>query len=834
MEEIEISININGARQAKSELQGVSTEMKNAGVSATQSGGSIATSFIKAEIALRALSFAFNIFKDAAKAAWSMFTGALESGADLDRLRTINEVLFANLPDDIRAATPALEDWRKELQKANASGTNAENVINGLLRNRALLPMINDLKRLNRRTGEMDTGVSAFTLKIKDLSAAMGISSSEGINKFTEAIVAGKIEMLDQLGITANIANVYRDFAASLGKTSGELTDVERQQSLFNLIIKEAEKVEGAYEATREQAAKGMNSYKDAVKGLREEFGLKFQPMYNEYVQTILTGAEKVEDYFKNDAGFATFAQNINNAVIDTASKIRGVFQLLKTGDYTKAISELMGGGDEDEPWVRFLINARDTAKNVSKVMKDNIEMDDIMGILTPSSIMAPMEAGGFFDDIKEGAVAITELFKEITASSTFQEIVKFLDLMIEGIVEFKTGIGEGFMETWQTIKDIVVDELKPAFMELWANIGQFFGSANAEGDDFKTIMKDVGQVVGKVVGFLVIGFVKIVTWIIKAVNWFLEMREAVRMFVDTQTKKFEAFITKIESIPVIVKQAWEALKLHVQQKVNEIVLFIKSIPDKILFHIGETIANIVIGIKALPGLIEAGISAVVANIKLAFETAKEWVRLKLQEIGTFFTNLPQTAETAGRNIWQRLKDWVAKTKEEIGLKIEEIKLFFTTTLPDSIQEFRNKAVAFFRSIPDQIKASLNVLISNFERAINKILEGYNSVAKASKGAVSEIPPVKLGRLQAGTGSFRGGYADVGEYGRETLHLPQGARVTSSRAKGDIEANLMRQLVNALSNASKNVTINNPQFGGNNRGDMQQMNNFSNLLLNAI
>lgn len=320
-----IDIKILAKDLASDVLRGVGDQLNTAGFKA-----------IKLNSILQIATTVFSGLASAARTAWQAvrdlavkgFNFLLEtalSGADLQRLRTVNEVLFENLPEGVKKAIPSLDAFRDSLKEANASGSGAEKAIGALLRNYELMDDIMGLER-----GEA-TGLSAFMLKIKDLAAAMGISSTEGIDKFVDAIVAGKTESIDALGITGNLATEFRDFATQLDLTSGELSEAERQQALFNFVMEEADKVMGAYEATREEAGKGMNSLRDAIKGATEELGLRMQPVFNLFVQGFLTLAERVEGFITSER-FTAFMEVLNEKIVGFITGVGQSFRDWWTG----------------------------------------------------------------------------------------------------------------------------------------------------------------------------------------------------------------------------------------------------------------------------------------------------------------------------------------------------------------------------------------------------------------------------------------------------------------------------------------------------------------------
>ena len=52
-----------------------------------------------------------------------------------------------------------------------------------------------------------------------------------------------------------------RGFASQVGKTVEELTQIERQQAITNMVLEEAAKVAGVYDAAMEEPGKVLRSF---------------------------------------------------------------------------------------------------------------------------------------------------------------------------------------------------------------------------------------------------------------------------------------------------------------------------------------------------------------------------------------------------------------------------------------------------------------------------------------------------------------------------------------------------------------------------------------------
>jgi hypothetical protein len=84
------------------------------------------------------------------------------------------------------------------------------------------------LSFVDARSGETETGVTALTLAIKDLSAARGIDSDLGIERVSKFIQSGRTELVEGIIEIGNLTDEYQLFANSVNKSAGDLTAQEK------------------------------------------------------------------------------------------------------------------------------------------------------------------------------------------------------------------------------------------------------------------------------------------------------------------------------------------------------------------------------------------------------------------------------------------------------------------------------------------------------------------------------------------------------------------------------------------------------------------------------
>lgn len=95
----------------------------------------------------------------------------------------------------------------------------------------------------------------------QDLAVISGQNSTDTYNMLTHAVITGRSEVLKSVGIQKSAGQMYADFAASIGKTTKQLTYQEKQQAVATGALAEAAKVAGTYEAAMTTPGKVLRSF---------------------------------------------------------------------------------------------------------------------------------------------------------------------------------------------------------------------------------------------------------------------------------------------------------------------------------------------------------------------------------------------------------------------------------------------------------------------------------------------------------------------------------------------------------------------------------------------
>lgn len=168
----------------------------------------------------------------------------------------------------------------------------------------------------------------------QDLGVIAGKSSAETVAMLTKAIQTQNIQTLRQFGIVKSLGPVLGAYAQDLGKTAKELTGVERQQAVLNLILEEGAQVAGTFEASMQNVGKQQVMLAVYSEELSNKIGKSLLPAKMKLVQVqteLYKSAMNLPDSFiaiATAAGVAVTAVTGFMTVI-TGAKLAGIGTLL-------------------------------------------------------------------------------------------------------------------------------------------------------------------------------------------------------------------------------------------------------------------------------------------------------------------------------------------------------------------------------------------------------------------------------------------------------------------------------------------------------------------------
>jgi hypothetical protein len=136
--------------------------------------------------------------------------------------------------------------------------------------------------------GNLDLSKASKIARVaQDLAVVSQSNSTQTAKTLAYAIQTGNSRLLKSAGITKYASEAYEEFALSLGKSTTELTNTERQTAVMNMIIEEGAKVAGTYEAAMTEAGKVLRSFPRIINDIQLAFGQVFMKDLGEVIKKV-------------------------------------------------------------------------------------------------------------------------------------------------------------------------------------------------------------------------------------------------------------------------------------------------------------------------------------------------------------------------------------------------------------------------------------------------------------------------------------------------------------------------------------------------------------------
>jgi len=307
----ELSIIIEAVNNASKQLKDVEKDLGGLSKSVQEQGetaktaslgfgqlvAGVAGGAIAAQLAIGAFQKLAGVLIDIPKAIFDIAKGASE----IEGLAVAMHIVANNAG----ITAEAVDKVRDSVVEQNVTTQAANRLLTDLIRNQLDYAQATDI-------------ASAA----QNIAVASGVDSSETIERISQALASGNTWLLRQLGLVEHLDSVYEKYGVTLGKTSEEMTESERKQSIVNYVLAEGEKYAGAYGAAMNNAAKIMRSTKARMEEVKYAVGSELTPALDYVTKTIYEMVSAVVDWaHENKDKLRAVARDIGNfmkRVVDT------------------------------------------------------------------------------------------------------------------------------------------------------------------------------------------------------------------------------------------------------------------------------------------------------------------------------------------------------------------------------------------------------------------------------------------------------------------------------------------------------------------------------------
>lgn len=178
------------------------------------------------------------------------------------------------------------------------------------IREEGMIPLNNAIaayKNLLARYQDEETAIRMFN-RLAD-AAAFGrqgqLSLGEAIEGATIGLKNEMSQMVDNAGVTKNLSIMWKEYAAQIGKTVGQLTDAEKRQAEINGIMEETRHQVGDLAKLQNSLAGELSKASAAGRDTAAAFGDALEPAVSRVVAAYTGIVQGMKEFIQNSPGVA-------------------------------------------------------------------------------------------------------------------------------------------------------------------------------------------------------------------------------------------------------------------------------------------------------------------------------------------------------------------------------------------------------------------------------------------------------------------------------------------------------------------------------------------------
>ncbi len=307
------------------------------------------------------------------------------------------------------------------------------------------------------------TQIENVMTALKD-SAAFGRQSSyelsEAIVSATEGLKNENSILVDNAGVTKNVAKMWDEYAKSIGTTANKLTQQQKIQAEVNGIMKETQFQTGDAATYTSTFAGKIQVLKGAFSSMQIAIGKVVAPIVGLFIPAITAGINAVTAFFTRVQGMlSVFGLEFPDVVKKTSTAVSGL-----GGNVSDTVKQIAGTGAA----------AKKAAKETNKAFGS---VDEINVINTKK----PDAAGGDSEASAGGAIGggvsmpITPTAAEdgavsIAVSATMQKVIDAFNMVKTSLTPLGETIFEGLKWAYDNVlvpfANWTIGEVLPAFLK--------------------------------------------------------------------------------------------------------------------------------------------------------------------------------------------------------------------------------------------------------------------------------------------------------------------------------------------------------------------------------
>ena len=556
--------------------------------------------------------------------------------------------------------------------------------------------------------------------RLKD-SAAFGRQASydlgEAVVTATEGLKNENSILVDNAGVTKNVAKMWDDYAKSIGTTAANLTQEQKIQAEYNGIMEETRFQVGDAAAYTRTFSGQVQQLKFNFTQMTAAIGKVVAPIAQLFIPAINSAMQAVTNLFQSLQNvLKTFGLDMPDVVSKTSSAVNGVSTDIESaGDSAvsaaKKINKAFAGVDEIN--VLKTSDSSSTGSNISTGSSASTAIsvtpasDDTVSTAVSTTVnkiqkyIEPLQNINFdslvtaFNNLKNAVMPLTSNIFDGLSWAYFNLLVPLAQWTIEDVIPAFLNIFAGAIN----VVNQAIEDVKPMFSWLWDNILEPI--AGWTGGVIVSVLNGIGD----------------------ALQWI---------------SGNETAMTILESIAIAIGLVATAIGIYngvmaicniVTGAFSGIMAVLTSPITLVVAAIAALIAIVTLLVKNWDTVKEAA-SACWDWIVGVFQGAAEWFNTTIiQPISSFFTGM-----------WDGLKNGASAAWEGIKSVFSTVADFFKnifTNAWEGVKAVFSTGGKIFDGIKDGIVKAFTTVVNAIIKGINKVVsipfDGINWALKKIK-----------------------------------------------------------------------------------------------------
>lgn len=686
-----------------------------------------------------------------------------------------------------RQAADSMQGLQSILEGQGRSFSEAKSFIDEYISD-GLIPATNATtayKNLASR-GYDDSQIRQVLVALKDASAygrQASYSMGEAVQTATEGLKNENSVLVDNAGVTKNVAKMWEDYAKSIGTTANNLTQQQKIQAEVTGILAEtkfqtgdAAKVAGTLSGQLQQLSFNFNNLKVAVGNIVNPFVKVFLPVINTAINAVTKFANRIASVVNSFFGtsmnsFSETATDISTGYSETAANADNLANATNkateaTKKATKAANKYLSPLDQINRYTK------ESADNTSTIPSYGSSGTGSTGTVATPDFGKVIEGGSVIEEVESKATKFFNTLKGYLAPLTeqlarFGNIAKsafswFLDNVLKPLGSFTINeILPRFFDTlanvlaifnnilialqplWQWFWDKILSPIATwtggIFLKVWDLINNALERFAKWCEENPKKIETIAIIIGSFfAAFLIVGLVQKILGIVNAIASFggiigtLSTVMGAGSLATGLLGKAIAALTSPAGIAVVAIGAIIAIGVLLWKNWDTIKEKATEIWSKITTYLSEKWAEI-----------KKNASNMASKFKeiflKAWESTKATAKSVWTGIATYLSNKWFEIRTKATDSFNILKSTISdvweSTKSNAVEKWSEIQTKITTVA----SQIRSKVTSAFLFVRDSIKGAFTGVVAKLKDPINKIITFINNLITKINGLIGHV-----------------------------------------------------------------------------------------------